>query len=377
VCPLSTEEIQKLVSEKDEIPYDSDSDTCSVIEVDCSAEQSSFATAPSVISSVTSKSDVEPLFLENSDRFNAVLESDKFFGLEEKAIIFPQILGIPNPIFVKSGCSDRVPLDIVLNVKNENDRLVQESVWNEGNGFCQNQQSAWIVDGNATVEVKTDMGIRRPKRIKEFPPKPSKPWIQNFHTPKPSGSDPSGSGSGHVLNKQSQSYLDRICQAGSSKPQNLQKQAPKISNNLGSNAKGKSILQNNKFHPPCQQRVVLQPPQNQHFFQKSNWDNRNRQDRPRKNKNFNRYPDVKKWLTRQSVSPDKPPRKPISNCTCSCSCSSRSSNSRKTSKSNRSSSVNERLYAPFDVQKGKSAKFYYKSNNSIGPKFIWVPKAQV
>ena len=307
------------------------------------------------------------------------LESDKFYGLEEKAIIFSQILGIPNPIFVKSGCSDRVPLDIVLNVKNENDRLVQESVWNEGNGFCQNQQSAWIVDGNATVEVKTDMGIRRPKIIKNFPPKPSKPWIQNFKITKPSESDPSGSGSGHVLNVQSQSYLDKICQSGSSKPQTPSTQVPKISNHFGSNAKGKTILhfQNNNFPPTNQQRVVSQPPQNQRSFQKSTWDDRNRQDRPQKNRNFRKYPYVRKWLTRQSVSPDKPPRKPISKCTCSCSCSSKSSNSQKTSKSNRSSSVNERPYAPFDIQKGKSAKFYYKSNNSLGHKFIWVPKAQV
>ena len=168
------------------------------------------------------------------------------------------VLGIPNPIFVKTGCSDRVPTYIVLNVKSKNEKLVQNSVWNEGNGFCQNQQSAWIVDGNATVEVKTNMGIRRPKIIKKFPPKPSKPWIQNFKITKPSGSDPSGSGSGHVLNAQSQSYLDKICQSGSSKPQTLSNQPPKISNNFGPNAKGKSVhhFQNNNFPPKVQQRVV-------------------------------------------------------------------------------------------------------------------------
>jgi len=182
-------------------------------------------------------------------------------------------------------------MNIVLNVKTENEKLVQDSLWNEGNGFCQSQQSAWIVNGNATVDVQTYMGIRRTKKIKNFTPEVSKPWTQNFQTQvfKPSGTDPSGSGSGHKLDPQSQSYLDKICQSGCSNSHTKPAQNRKFSNHSGYIAKRKLNVEakpfhqvqnknfQNKFLPNVLPKFVHKPPQNPQVYQKGRWNDRNRQ----------------------------------------------------------------------------------------------------
>jgi len=71
-----------------------------VKKVESSAKQDSFTTAPSEILSKSSKSECEPLFQENSEKYKEIFES--------------------------KGKSERVPCDLVLKVNKDNHKLFQE-----------------------------------------------------------------------------------------------------------------------------------------------------------------------------------------------------------------------------------------------------------